>query len=106
MPAVLRTFSEWGYGTLFSFDCLGGFMTQERKDRPEPQGYVAYLLRLWVEKGSEVIRWRASLQDPHSDKRLGFAHVEDLFDFLRRETEKEDDGSENGNGPGCDGKEA
>jgi len=71
-------------------------MAQERKERPVPQGYFAYLLRLWREQGSEVTRWRASLQDPHSGKRLGFAHMEDLFDFLRRETEKVADGRENG----------
>ena len=48
---------------------------------------------LGVEKGSESARWRASLQDPHSGARVGFANLEDLFSFLRRETAGEADGS-------------
>jgi hypothetical protein len=61
-------------------------MTQGRKGAGEARGYVAYLLRLWREKGGESTQWRASLQDPHSGEKVGFAHLEDLFDFLRRET--------------------
>jgi hypothetical protein len=61
-------------------------MSQEWEGAGEPQDYFAYLLRLWREKGGETTRWRASLQDPHSGERLGFAHLEDLFGFLRRET--------------------
>ena len=61
-------------------------VTRKQKGPGEVSGYVPYLLRLWRERGSVSARWRASLQDPHSGKRVGFAHLEDVFDFLRRET--------------------
>jgi hypothetical protein len=53
--------------------------------------YLAYLLRLWQESagdspGSDPPLWRASLQSPQSDERLGFASLEDLFTFLEKET--------------------
>jgi hypothetical protein len=49
-------------------------------------GYFAYLLRLWQEPGGESARWRASLQDPHSGEKFGFAHLDDLVAFLRKQT--------------------
>jgi hypothetical protein len=50
-----------------------------------PQGeYVAYLLRLWRESRDRAT-WRASLQSPHTGEQLGFATVDDLFDFLKRQ---------------------
>ena len=61
-------------------------MTQERKGTGEERNYIAYLLRLWREQGGESTRWRASLQDPHSGERTGFANMEELFGYLRRET--------------------
>jgi len=61
-------------------------VTRERKGSGEMPGYVSYLLRLWREKGGQTAQWRASLQDPHSGERVGFASLEDLFSFLRRET--------------------
>jgi hypothetical protein len=61
-------------------------MTQKRKVAAQPRDYAAYLLRLWREKGGELTRWRASLQDPHSGERVGFASLEELFVYLRRET--------------------
>jgi hypothetical protein len=61
-------------------------MTQERKGTGVARDYAAYLLRLWREKGGELTRWRASLQDPHSGERVGFASLEELFVYLRRET--------------------
>jgi hypothetical protein len=52
-----------------------------------PQGeYVAYLLRLWRESRDRAT-WRASLQSPHTGEQLGFATVDDLFDFLKRQIE-------------------
>jgi len=77
-------------------------MTQERKGTGEERNYIAYLLRLWREQGGESTRWRASLQDPHAGERVGFAHLEDLFDFLRRETG--DLPERNGGGWGEEGK--
>jgi len=61
-------------------------MAQERKGTGEARNYIAYLLRLWREQGGESTRWRASLQDPHSGERAGFANLEELFGYLRRET--------------------
>jgi hypothetical protein len=48
--------------------------------------YFAYLLRLWRETGGETARWRASLQDPHSGEKFGFAHLDELVAFLRGRT--------------------
>lgn len=49
--------------------------------------HLSYLLRLWQvqEEGKNV--WRASLQRPGADRRLGFATLEQLFGFLRDETD-------------------
>jgi hypothetical protein len=65
---------------------MGVAVSHERARDGEAQDYVAYLLRLWREKGGESTRWRASLQDPHSGRRVGLASLEELFVCLRRET--------------------
>jgi hypothetical protein len=62
-------------------------MTQDPREAGEARGYIAYLLRLWRERDGELSRWRASLQDPRSGERVGFARLEELFRFLRQETE-------------------
>jgi hypothetical protein len=52
----------------------------------EQRRYFAYMLRLWqVDSNGEPI-WRASLESPHTGERVGFASLEDLFDFLRERT--------------------
>ena len=62
-------------------------MTREQKGPPgDVPGYQSYLLRLWREKGRASIQWRASLQDPHSSERVGFAHLDELIAFLREQT--------------------
>lgn len=61
-------------------------MSQGRKRTERPPHYAAYLLRLWREKSGESAEWRASLQDPHSAERVGFASLADLFEFLESET--------------------
>jgi hypothetical protein len=38
----------------------------------------SYLLRLW--RTNE--QWRASLENPETDKRIGFANLEQLFAYL------------------------
>jgi hypothetical protein len=60
-------------------------MTQQRKGAGEARDYVAYLLRLWREKGGGTTQWRASLQHPHSGERVGFGSLEELFEFLQRQ---------------------
>ena len=46
-------------------------------------GYLSYLLRLWPEKNQEKLIWRASLERPGSEERLGFKDLESLIVFLR-----------------------
>lgn len=53
------------------------------KEQPD---YASYLLRLWRTSGEEKTVWRASLESPHTGERLGFASLDDLFDFLRQQT--------------------
>jgi hypothetical protein len=59
-------------------------MTQQRVD------YLSYLLRLWREDGGEGSQsgakgvWRASLEVPRGES-YGFANLDDLVDFLRRQ---------------------
>ena len=49
------------------------------------RGYRSYLLRLWqADLGGEAV-WRASLQNPHTHERRGFANLADLFTFLENE---------------------
>ena len=51
--------------------------------------YTAYLLRLWQVRNKGETPWRASLESPHSGERLGFASLDDLVSFLRKETGEE-----------------
>ena len=45
--------------------------------------YCSYLLRLWqVRSGGELV-WRASLEDPRTGIRRGFATLEQMFAFLQ-----------------------
>jgi hypothetical protein len=57
----------------------------EKRPREFPD-YVSYLLRLWREKGGQTTWWRASLQDPHTGERIGFAHLDELVAFLQEQT--------------------
>jgi hypothetical protein len=51
-----------------------------------PQRYLSYLLRLWqTSEGSQQV-WRASLESPGAGRRLGFASLKDLMDFLYAQT--------------------
>ena len=84
--SAFRTFSEWAYATLSTRECFGVTMTQKQERAGEVSGYVSYLLRLWREKGGQTTWWRASLQDPHSGQRVGFAHLDELVAFLREQT--------------------
>ena len=49
--------------------------------------YRSYLLRLWRTPHA----WRASLDDPHTGKRLGFASLEQLFAYLMEATERDEE---------------
>ncbi len=60
-------------------------MSYDRIGDAKARDYAAYLLRLWRETSGHSTRWRASLQDPHSGERLGFAGLEELYGYLRGE---------------------
>lgn len=49
----------------------------------ERSGYLSYLLRLWSEKNQEKLIWRASLERPGSEERLGFKDLESVFDYIQ-----------------------
>lgn len=55
--------------------------------------YASYLLRLWRE-GEAAEGWRASLHDPHTGERLGFAGLDELFGFLQEQAGVRADASE------------
>ena len=63
--------------------------------------YISYLLRMWRSGESEAAVWRASLEDPMTGKRQGFRTLPDLFAFLERVSQPEDDqaASEEGGEP-------
>jgi hypothetical protein len=46
--------------------------------------YFAYLLRLWRENHEGT--WRALLENPYSEERIGFANLNDLIEFLENKT--------------------
>lgn len=49
--------------------------------------YHSYLLRLWCAGQAEVGCWQASLDDPHTGERIGFASLEEMFTFLIEQVE-------------------
>jgi len=53
------------------------------KGRPD---YLSYLLRLWRVSDDDKPVWRASLHDPQTGQRTGFAGLEALFDYLQQQT--------------------
>ncbi len=54
---------------------------------PSAKQYRSYLLRLWCEASDRP--WRASLENPRTGKRIGFASLEQLFAFLMQEADGE-----------------
>jgi hypothetical protein len=56
-------------------------------ERPQ---YFAYLLRMWQEHRNGLLVWSASLEDPHTGERLGFADLPRLFAFLEQVTRPPD----------------
>jgi hypothetical protein len=62
-----------------------------RDTRAQPD-YLSYLLRLWrvsEDQGAQhgvIADWRASLESPHGGERVGFAGLEEMFDFLLQQT--------------------
>lgn len=63
----------------------------------EPQEYQSYLLRLWRASSQDKLVWRASLESAQSGIRRSFATLEELFTFLKKQTEgnrDDDDGTD------------
>jgi len=60
--------------------------------------YVAYLLRLWRVSSGRGMAWRASLQSAHTGQSKGFATLDELFDFLRQQTDGSPDPGESATG--------
>ncbi len=56
-------------------------------DDPSAKDYRSYLLRLWREVPDRG--WRASLEDPRTGKRIGFASLEHLFAFLMEQVDRD-----------------
>ena len=52
--------------------------------------YFSYLLRVWRVNEANGSVWRASLEDPHTARRIGFDNVEGLFTFLRQQLDSAD----------------
>jgi len=48
--------------------------------------YFSYLLRLWGGGNGESI-WRASLENPMTGERRGFASLKELFAFLQAQAD-------------------
>jgi len=51
----------------------------------QPGSYLSYLLRLWRIPTAGEATWRASLESPHTGERWGFADLEEMVAFLRRQ---------------------
>lgn len=47
----------------------------------------SYMLRLWCADELEAGNWHASLEDPFTGERIGFATLEQLFAFLMEQSE-------------------
>jgi hypothetical protein len=59
---------------------------ERMRDQPD---YLSYLVRLWRVSAGGATTWRASVECPHTGEQLGFAGVQDLFDFLSDQTGRE-----------------
>ena len=44
--------------------------------------YRSYLLRIWLDGDSDNLQFRASLEEPSTQRRIGFHNQTDLMNFL------------------------
>ena len=51
--------------------------------------YYSYLIRLWQVEEDGKPTWRASLDDPRSGERMGFASLEMLYLYLMEKIKRE-----------------
>jgi len=47
--------------------------------------YMAFLLRLWRVDENDGVQWRASLEEPGTGQRRGFADIDRLCAFLEEQ---------------------
>jgi len=66
--------------------CAGQGFCFGRASLVAEERYLSYLLRLWQTQSEGRWVWRASLESAHEHRRLGFADLEALFDYLREQT--------------------
>jgi Arc/MetJ-type ribon-helix-helix transcriptional regulator len=59
---------------------LAADIFEERSD------YLSYLLRLWLVNEDGHPEWRASLKSARTGRELGFQRLEELFEYLQRQT--------------------
>jgi hypothetical protein len=59
---------------------------------PPDRKYRSFLLRLWCVDTANSC-WHASLEDPHTGERIGFASLEQLFAFLMEQVERDAKGA-------------
>jgi hypothetical protein len=57
----------------------------------EQATYLSYLLRLWSIRIDGETAWRASVESAQTDRRQAFTNLEQLFEFIRRETARTSD---------------
>jgi hypothetical protein len=62
-----------------------------------PPTYIAYLLRLWQAEIRAEPVWHASLEDPHTGERKGFADLQSLWAFLEAQTANRDRNTQSNN---------
>jgi hypothetical protein len=61
-----------------------------RTDENQPPIHSrSYILRLWCVGEPQTADWRASLEDPSTKERFGFASLEQLFAFLMELSERD-----------------
>ncbi len=53
--------------------------------------YLSFLLRLWQVKRNGNLEWRASIDNPHTCERRGFASLAALVDYLMEQIHEEHD---------------
>ena len=74
-------------------------MTHVPAEPVEHPSYLSYLMRLWRVRGdaespgTEHDSWRASLESAQTGQTQGFADLEDLLAYLRRQTGNEQHGA-------------
>ena len=72
-----------GQASLFSLLFRKQVKNTFEKDNMQKTSYHSFLLRLWYVKHNGKFSWRASLEDPHTDKQRFFDSLEELFTFIQ-----------------------